>query len=128
MQALVFEIDFLNGPGATRTHGPRMTYPRPSSSLAQRSGAPLDRGPSPLQSCIITTAGKGPGPSGLNSINGICSNEPLDALVVIDVEVAPTQPPRNENRASASSIGPVIIVLPAEALTTCNLAMLSEIP
>ena len=38
---------------------------RRPAPFAQRPGAPLESGPRPLQSCIITTAGNGPAPSGL---------------------------------------------------------------
>src|SRR5919108_5546308 len=105
-------------PRVVKLSGIRMTYPRPISSLAQRSGAPLDRGPSPLQSCMITTAGKGPGPSGFNSVAGICSKAPLGALVVMDIEVAPMQPPRNKNKKQ-STRGMTLFstVLPAKGLT-----------
>ena len=44
-------------------------------------GPPLERGPSPLQSCTITTAGNGPSPSGLISVAGIVSDAPTGVMV-----------------------------------------------
>src|SRR6266478_1091123 len=89
---------------------------RNTSSRAHRSGAPLDRGPRPLQSCMIITAGKGPGPSGLNSVTGIRSTAPFGAVVVMDREVAPMQPPRNKDKESVSSVD-VRIALPVKEIT-----------
>ena len=58
-------------------------------------GAPLEEGPRPLQSCMITTAGKGPDPSGLSTVAGICSETPLGVVVVMDrPEAVLVQPPR----------------------------------
>src|SRR6185295_15960809 len=54
-----------------------------TSSRLQRAGAPLERGPSPLQSCRITTAGNGPGPSGRTISVGIRSDAPFGAVVAI---------------------------------------------
>src|SRR5207245_9394305 len=73
-------------------------YPWLSSSFAQRSGAPLERGPRPLQSCTITTAGNGPGPSGFDRVTGICSENPPGAVVVIE---GPTNEPLQALRAAA---------------------------
>src|SRR5438067_12720522 len=82
------------------------TYPRPTSSPAQRPGAPLERGPSPLQSCMITTAGNGPEPSGLDSSTGICSVVPLGVVVAIErPEIAPAEPPDARDSPSASPVG-----------------------
>jgi hypothetical protein len=54
---------------------------------------------------MITTAGKGPGPSGLDKVAGIRSKVPLGAVVVIKrPEVVPMQPPRNrQDKTSAMS-------------------------
>jgi len=91
-------------PRVVKLSGRKATYPRPTNSLAQRPGAPLEVGPRPLQSCMITTAGKGPGPSGLDTVAGICSEAPLGAVVGMDrPEVVPMQPPRNK-QASTSNI------------------------
>jgi hypothetical protein len=91
-----------------------MAYPCFTSSPAQRSGAPLERGPRPLQSCMITTAGNGPGPSGFSSLTGIRSGAPEGPVVVMDrLEVVPTQPPR-KTKASSSGISFVYIVTPHE--------------
>ena len=65
----------------------------------------------PLQSCIITTAGKGPGPSGLNNAAGIGSKAPLGAVVMMDTEVVAIQPPRNK-KESTSRICLVSIAVP----------------
>jgi hypothetical protein len=81
-------------------------YPCFSSSFAQRSGAPLDRGPRPLQSCMITTAGKGPTPSGFKSLNGISSDTPL-ALLIDNPEVVALHPARKkrENISDMNLVG-----------------------
>src|SRR5881628_1342507 len=84
----------LGKPRVVKLSGTSVTYPRSTSSFAHRSGAPLERGPSPLQSCMITTAGNGPGPSGFDSVAGICSELPFGVVVVMDrPDVAPAQPP-----------------------------------
>src|SRR5918992_4835193 len=88
-------------PRVMKLSGISTTYRWVRSSVDQRPGAPLDRGPRPLQSCIITTAGKGPGPSGFNSVAGICSDAPLALVVVMDnPELAAVQPPRNRTQSS----------------------------
>src|SRR5262249_4796775 len=72
----------------------------------QRPGDPLERGPRPLQSCMITTAGNGPAPSGLTSSNGICSDVPFGVVVVSDgpdeVEAQPTAARPSASPAAAS--------------------------
>jgi hypothetical protein len=65
---------------------------------------------------MIITAGKGPGPSGLNSVTGIRSTAPFGAVVVMDREVAPMQPPRNKDKESVSSVD-VRIALPVKEIT-----------
>ena len=74
-------------PRVAKLSGRTTTYPRPTSSRAQRSGAPLEVVPSPLQSCMITTAGKGPGPSGFDNVAGISSGAPLGVVVMMDTPV-----------------------------------------
>jgi hypothetical protein len=69
---------------------------------------------------MITTAGNGPDPSGLNSVAGICSKAPLGAVVVIDREVVATQPPRSK-KESISSVSLVRIVLPAKGLARLSI-------
>jgi hypothetical protein len=65
-------------------------------------GEPLERGPSPLQSCMITTAGNGPGPSGFNIVAGICSTVPLAAVEVrVRPEVAAAQFDSNGKQRTA---------------------------
>src|SRR5206468_5814451 len=89
-------------PRVLKLSGISTTYPRPTSSLTQRPGAPLERGPSPLQSCMITTAGNGPGPSGFDSSTGICSEVPLGVVVVMEGPVsAGAQPATAAHSASA---------------------------
>ena len=70
--------------GVVKLTGMSTTYPCIRSSLAQSSGEPLERGPRPLQSCITTTAGKGPRPWGFNNLAAICSDAPLPVVVLIN--------------------------------------------
>src|SRR5262249_55713989 len=62
---------------------------------------------------MITTAGKGPGPSGLKTVAGICSKAPWGAVVGMDKpEVVLLQLPRNM-QVSTSSMSLVSILLPS---------------
>src|SRR5439155_7638732 len=90
-------------PRVLKLSGISTTYPRPTSSLAHRSGAPLERGPSPLQSCMITTAGNGPGPAGLESVAGIWSAPPVGDVVAMESAVPLAQPP---SKPAPSAIAP----------------------
>jgi hypothetical protein len=64
---------------------------------------------------MITTAGKGPRPSGLDTIAGICSEAPLGAIVVIDgPEVVAAQPAKS-NKEGSNGISLLSIVLRAES-------------
>jgi hypothetical protein len=65
---------------------------------------------------MITIAGNGPGPSGLNSVVGICSKAPLGAVVVMDRELVPTHPARSK-KESTSDVSLVRAFLPAKRLT-----------
>ena len=54
---------------------------------------------------MITTAGNGPEPSGLDSSTGICSVVPLGVVVAIErPEIAPAQPPAARHSPSASAV------------------------
>ena len=54
---------------------------------------------------MITTAGNGPEPSGLDSSTGICSVVPLGVVVAIErPEIAPAQPPAATHSPSASAV------------------------
>src|SRR5439155_22278311 len=90
-------------PRVLKLSGISTTYPRPTSSLAHRSGAPLERGPSPLQSCMITTAGNGPGPAGFESVAGIWSAPPVGDVVAMESAVPLAQPP---GKPAPSAIAP----------------------
>jgi len=66
---------------------------------------------------MITTAGNGPGPSGFNSVAGICSKAPLVVVVAIErPEVLLTQPARN-TKERIGGISFVSIIPPREDLT-----------
>jgi len=68
-------------------------------------GAPLELTPRPLQSCMITTAAKGPGPSGFVTLAGICSDPPVGDVVVIErPDVVPTQPPSATAQSQSTTV------------------------